>query len=97
MFLIMFVKLASTYDLFTAALAIGLGLALLIYNYGYISGAHLNPSVTMAVIIRNIPDSPLSDKGQIVMYFVSQYTGGIFGGFMATVISIMCFYSLFHI
>ena len=88
MFLIMFVKLASVYDSYTTSLSIGLGLGLLIYNYGYISGAHLNPSVTMAIIFRNIPDFPLSDRGQIAMYFVSQYLGGIFGGVLATIIGI---------
>mmetsp|Transcript_57507 Transcript_57507/g.51804 ORF Transcript_57507/g.51804 Transcript_57507/m.51804 type:complete len:269 (+) Transcript_57507:105-911(+) len=86
MFLIMFIKLAVVYDDYTTSLSIGLGLALLIYNYGYISGAHLNPAVTMAIIIRNVPDFPLSEKGQIVMYFVSQYTGAVFGGIMATLI-----------
>ena len=86
MFLIMFIKLSVVYDDYTTSLSIGLGLGLLIYNYGYISGAHLNPAVTMAIIMRNIPDFPLSDRGQVLMYFVSQYLGGIFGGIMASVI-----------
>ena len=91
MFLIMFIKLAVVYDEYTTSLSIGLGLALLIYNYGYISGAHLNPAVTLAIIIRNTPDFPLSDKGQIIMYFLSQYAGAVFGGIIATLIGIQTF------
>ena len=45
-----------------------------------------NPSVTTAVISRNIPEFPRSDIGQIAMYFISQYLGGIFGGLCAWVI-----------
>lgn len=86
MFLIMFVKLAVAYDSYTTSLSIGLGLALLIYNYGYISGAHLNPAVTMTLIIRNIPEFPISDVCNVFMYFVSQYLGAIFGGYMAWII-----------
>ena len=83
MFLTMFVKLAVVYDQNTTSLSIGLGLGLLIYNYGYISGGHLNPSVTMALIFRNIPDFPIQERGMVLMYFISQYLGGIFGGFVA--------------
>lgn len=86
MFLIAFIKLAVVYDSYTTSLSIGLGLGLIIYNYGYISGAHVNPAVTLAIMIRNIPAFPLSDKGQIAMYFISQYLGGIFGGIIATII-----------
>lgn len=96
MFLIMFIKLAVVFDDYTTSLSIGLGLGLLIYNYGYISGAHLNPAVTMAIIIRNIPDFPVSDKGQIIMYFVSQYSGAVFGGIVATIIGIQTQYMHFH-
>ena len=85
-FLVMFVKLASTYDSYTTGLSIGLGLGLLIYNFGYISGGHLNPSVTMALIIRNVPGFPLFERGQVIMYFVSQYLGGICGGLIAWLI-----------
>jgi len=86
MFLTMFVKLAVTNEPYTTGLSIGLGLALLIYNYGYISGAHLNPSVTAALCVRNIPGFPISDRGQVMMYFVSQYLGAIMGGLTAWII-----------
>eukprot|EP01083_Nonionella_stella_P013490 37958_1 len=86
MFLTMFVKLAVVYDEYTTSITIGLGLGLLIYNFGYISGGHLNPSVTMALIIRNIPEFPLSERGQVALYFVSQYLGAIAGGLLAWLI-----------
>ena len=89
MFLIAFIKLAVVYDSYTTSLSIGLGLGLIIYNYGYISGAHVNPAVTLAIMIRDIPAFPLSDKGQIIMYFISQYLGGMFGGIIATIIGIL--------
>lgn len=82
----MFVKLAVAFDSYTTSLSIGLGLGLLIYNFGYISGAHLNPAVTAALIVRDIPGFPRSEIGQIIMYFLSQYLGGIVGGMIAIVV-----------
>jgi len=84
MFLIMFVKLGSTYDTYTAALSIGLGLALVIYNYGYVSGGHLNPNISIAVFCQQLPS--FSDPGHVAMYIVSQFGGGLFGGLAAWVI-----------
>jgi len=84
MFLIMFVKLASTNDTYTAALTIGLGLGLVVYNYGYISGGHLNPNVSIAILCQRLPT--FSEPGVVVMYLVSQLLGGLFGGFMAWII-----------
>ncbi len=92
MFLIAFIKLAVIFDGYTTSLSIGLGLAILVYIYGYISGAHLNPAVTMAIIIRNIPEFPISERGQVAMYFVSQYLGGICGGMIAWIIGIIYFF-----
>eukprot|EP01083_Nonionella_stella_P291568 992040_1 len=83
MCLVLFIKLAVEHDTFTTSLSIGLGLALLVYNYGGISGAHLNPAVTMAIIIRNIDEFPITNYGMVIMYFISQFLGGIMGGFLA--------------
>ena len=79
----MFIKLAVSRDTSgSAALWIGVGLTAIIFAWGYISGAHYNPSVTLAFCVRNIKAFPLSDKGQVGMYFASQYVGAIFGGIM---------------
>ncbi len=55
----------------------GLGVALAIYGVGSISGAHLNPAVTLA----------LASQGafpwdKVPMYILAQLTGGIIGGTM---------------
>jgi len=85
-FLVMFVKLCSTSGDPTTALAIGLGLAIMINNLGHISGAQFNPSVAIAVLVRNTPAFPRSDKTRIAMYFLMQFLGGIVGGLLAWMI-----------
>eukprot|EP01084_Bolivina_argentea_P127219 225040_1 len=86
MFLTMFVKLAVPSGDPVTALAIGLGLGIMIFNAGHISGGMYNPSVTLAVIVRNIPEFPRSDKAQIIIYFLVQYLGGICGGLFSWLI-----------
>lgn len=83
LFLVLFVKLAVTNEAHTTALTIGLGLALLIYTFGTISGAHLNPSVTVALLIRQPAGFDTSNAGMVIMYLLSQYTGGVCGGMLA--------------
>lgn len=61
-------------DLVTVALAHGLILAGLAYAYGSISGAHVNPAVTLAVALRG------RIKWQdAVIYWVSQFVGAVLG------------------
>lgn len=84
MFLIIFVKLGGTFDTKTAALSIGFGLALLVYIFGYISGAHLNPNVSIAILCQKQPTFSLrKDRGMVFLYFVSQILGAIAGGFLS--------------
>lgn len=84
MFLILFVKLEGTFDSKTAAPSLGFGLALLVYTFGYISGAHLNPNVSIAILCQNQPAFSLKkDRGMVLLYFVSQILGGIAGGFLS--------------
>ncbi|WP_292905212.1 aquaporin [Microbacterium sp.] len=52
-------------------LAIGLALAVLIYGTGHISGAHLNPAVSVGVFLRG----GLSAI-DLVAYIVAQFVGG---------------------
>jgi len=52
-------------------LAIGLALAVLIYGTGHISGAHLNPAVSVGVFLRG----GLSAV-DLVAYIVAQFVGG---------------------
>jgi MIP family channel proteins len=55
-----------------AALAHGLMLAAIVSIYGHISGAHVNPAITLALLVgRQI------DVTRAVVYWVAQFAGGI--------------------
>jgi glycerol uptake facilitator-like aquaporin len=60
------------------ALATGAALAVLVSLLGPLSGAHLNPAVTLIAAIRR--DLPLRDAG---LYVVGQATGGVAGTLLA--------------
>eukprot|EP01084_Bolivina_argentea_P124577 220750_1 len=66
-----------------APFGIGLTLNCLICMFGYISLAQFNPAVTLGFIIRDTASLPRKDFIQWLMYWVSQFTGGIVGGFLA--------------
>lgn len=53
-------------------LAIGAALMVMIYAGGHISGAHYNPAVTLAVLIRN----RITGR-EAVIYMISQLAGGV--------------------
>jgi aquaporin Z len=59
-------------------LAIGLALAVLIYGTGHISGAHLNPAVSVGVFLRG----GLSAV-DLVAYIVAQFVGGAFAALVS--------------
>ena len=61
-----------------APLIIGLGLTALVYMGGWISGAHYNPAVTLAVAVRGgLPWS------QVLPYIASQFVGAALAGLLA--------------
>jgi aquaporin Z len=81
-----FLVLAITLSVITgqplAAVAIGGMLMVMIYMGGHISGAHYNPAVTLAAVMRGaLPGS------QLIPYWISQIAGGIvaalLGNFLA--------------
>lgn len=51
-FLVFIIGLCATQGLALAPVAIGLGLMVLVYMGGHISGAHYNPAVTLAIFLR---------------------------------------------
>jgi len=61
--------------------AIGFVLMVIIYQYGYISGAHFNPAVTLGIVVSGGTESfPSNNWEQILMYWTAQFLGGFLGG-----------------
>ncbi len=72
---------ASDKGVITAALAHGLALAFIIYTYGHISGAHVNPAVTLGLLVgRQI------DIMKAVFYWIAQFAGAILAALLLQVI-----------
>ena len=59
------------------ALAFGLGLITMAYSIGNISGCHINPAVSLGLLL----DGRLSVK-EFCGYVCSQFAGGLFGAFL---------------
>jgi len=63
-----------------AAIAIGCALMVLIYAGGHVSGAHYNPAVTVAILVRGQAKlSPL----EAVVYIFSQLVGALLGALVS--------------
>jgi len=62
-----------------ASLGIAAVLTVMIYAGGHISGAHYNPAVTLAVLIRG-----RIGVGEAVGYMIVQIIGGVAGAFLVT-------------
>lgn len=78
-FLVYTVGLAVTHGVYpqTGALAIASALMIMIYNVGNISGAHLNPAVTLAVLISGRNKINLQDA---MLYILVQLGAGMVAG-----------------
>jgi len=63
-------------------LAIGAALCALIFTGGHISGGHLNPTVSLAIFLRQ--KATVLDT---ILYFIVQFAGGVVGSFCAWMIS----------
>jgi aquaporin Z len=70
--------LANAVAMGTDALHIGLTLAALVFSLGHISGAQLNPAVTLAVFVRGKISAM---KG--IYYILAQLAGAFLGGLIA--------------
>ncbi len=79
-FALVFVGLSATIvangDLVGVALAYGLTLAVFVYAYGHISGAHFNPAVTFALALNGTVKWV-----QAVFYWIAQFAGAILAVF----------------
>ena len=65
-------------DLLIVALGHGLSLAVLVYAFGYISGAHVNPAVTFALALQGVVDWGKA----VVSYWIPQFIGALGAAFM---------------
>ncbi len=59
------------------ALAHGIALMFVIYTWGWISGAHVNPAVTLGVLL-----SGNISLGKSIMYWIAQFAGGAAAAFL---------------
>jgi len=81
-FLVLVIKMAAGLNSVFAVFAIGFGLMTLVYQFGWISGAHYNPAVTTAIVFRgNVNGFPSDNYRQIAMYIHCQLVGALLGGF----------------
>lgn len=71
----------SNADVIVPALAHGLVLIGIIAMYGHISGAHVNPAVTVALLIGGKVDTIKAGA-----YIVAQFVGGILAGLLLSII-----------
>jgi len=68
-------------NVFVPAFAHGLIVISIIYTYGHISGAHVNPAVTLALLIASKVDMV---KG--VLYIIAQFMGSIMAAWLIALI-----------
>jgi aquaporin Z len=81
-FLVLIIGLAVVGSVPLAPIAIGFGLMVLVYMGGHISGAHYNPAVSVAALMRG--KMPSSD---FIPYLVAQVLGAIAGAALSQVIT----------
>lgn len=74
-FLVFVIGLTVSSGTVFAPLAIGATLMVMVYLGGHISGAHYNPAVTLAVLLRGAIGS-----SEALLYMVSQIIGGLLAG-----------------
>lgn len=71
-FLVLIIGLVVTGSIGLAPVAIGIGLSVLVYMGGHVSGAHYNPAVSTALLLRK--KMPSSD---FVPYVIAQLLGAL--------------------
>lgn len=59
------------------AFAFGMSILVLVYSFGHISGAHINPAVTLALTLIGA-----CDKVRAVYYMIAQTVGAVFASFL---------------
>ena len=78
-FLVLTIGLTVTSGSAFAPLAIGSALMIMVYMGGHISGAHYNPAVSLAVLMRG-----KMNTSEMVQYWIAQVLGAIVAALVAT-------------
>jgi aquaporin Z len=63
-------------------MAIGAALMVMIFAGGHISGAHYNPAVSLAVLIRG-----RMNAGEMIQYWIAQIIGGLLGAITSHIVT----------
>jgi len=75
------VLVAPVFGVLVPALAHGLILVALVYTYGHISGAQVNPAVTLGLLVGG-----KQDLNKSLVYMLAQFIGGIIAAFVLTAV-----------
>lgn len=78
-FFVLLIALAVNANSPLAPLFIGLSLMVLVYAFGWISGGHFNPAVSLALAVRGALPIP-----EFVPYAIAQIVGAVLAGFAAS-------------
>lgn len=68
---------ANNVGLLSVAMTHGIALMFIIYTWGWISGAHVNPAVTLGVLL-----SGNISFGKSILYWIAQFAGGAAAAFL---------------
>lgn len=72
---------AQGFGLLGIAIAFGFVVVAVAYSLGYVSGAHINPAVTVSMVVSNRMDAQTG-----FMYIASQLGGAAFGGYLLKIL-----------
>ncbi len=70
LFLVLTIGLTAVQDVVPAPVAVGAVLTALVYMGGHVSGAHYNPAVSIAIMVRG-----RLDRGDLAPYVIAQVAG----------------------
>ena len=71
-FLVLTIGMCVTGGVAAAPIAIGCALMVMVYMGGHVSGAHYNPAVTVAIVMRGA-----MEKSDVVPYMIAQVVGAV--------------------
>lgn len=80
-FLVLTIGLTVTQEVAMAPLAIGCALMIMVYMGGHVSGAHYNPAVSLAAMLRGALNS-----AELVPYWIAQVAGATAAAIVVSVI-----------